>query len=392
MKRIQASIAFDGVERAEIGGPPTAFRIWREGDNTTDHCPSFFSERSAALLLEEQVRRANRYSIDVNHLSLDKTAPLENQRAVGWFSIAVRDGELWAIDVEWTDTVRPGLCKEPPEWRYHSPAYDVDPESHEIVSLLNLAITNTPATWGVTALASRGATKDTMKLEDIKAAFDGADEDKKAAAWKAIAAAMASGGVKAADDKDDAGDGTDVGAKASADSDDAPDSKKEAKKASHDDDAPDSKKEAKKAAADDAEKKDSKAVAASSDFAARLAALEARQETDERKSIIASREMPKPLAETLAKMPLEHVRSVCASLPPKARKDLAAAIKVEATQGAGQGTGTSALPITEKQKLDEKMGLRPVRATVRVEGNHQIFPVLTPAEAREVLAKKDVQK
>jgi hypothetical protein len=54
-------------------------------------------------------------------------APLENQRAVGWFDIDVRDGELWAVNVEWTDVpCVAGSQPDPPEWRYHSPAYDID--------------------------------------------------------------------------------------------------------------------------------------------------------------------------------------------------------------------------------------------------------------------------
>lgn len=384
----RAAIAFDGFERAEADGPPTAFRIWRAGDNETDHCPTVFTERSAQLLLEQQERRGNRFSVDVNHLSLDPSAPLENQRAVGWFDIEVRNGELWAINVEWTDTVRDGLTKSPPEWRYHSPAYDVDKATGEVLSLTNLALTNNPATWSVTALATCGApNRETprMKFEDVKAAFDGADDDKKAAAWKAIAAAMASGGTKAEGEEPEKKEGEEPEAK--KDAEDEPE-KKDSKKAAADEPA-------KKDAAEEPEKKDTKASAHATVLAsqdARIRELEARiakadkeNEAKERKSLIASRVMSKELAKTLAEKPLSFVRDVCAALPAKVEGSSSEHVQATMGENAGQG---SALPADEKAKLDERMGIRSVQASIRNDRNKTIFPTLTPEEARSVLAAK----
>jgi hypothetical protein len=376
------AITFDGVERMEVGGPPTAFRIWKAGANTTDHGPTLFTERSAALLLEEQARRGNRYSIDVNHLSLDKSAPIENQRAAGWFAIEVRDGELWAVDVEWTDLVRAGLCKTPPEWRYHSPAYDVDESTGEVVSLLNLAITNTPATWGVTALASRGASQkgySLVKLEDIKAAFEGADEDKKAAAWAAIAKAMAS--TKADGDEPE-----------KKDADEDPE-KKDSKKAA--DDEPE-----KKDGEDEPEKKDSKQASAQTSDLARIVAeqdrkirhLLAKDEASERATILASVECSPELAEKLRKLPLATAKEIASALPK--RVALPGVASVNATRGASQGGPDGAAPAPEpsdSEKLAIRMGLKPMHADVRLEGTKMVFPTMTPAEIRASAAKKEVK-
>ena len=134
-------------------GLPVAFRIWKAGDNVTDFGVHRFTSRSAKLLLQEQATRGNLISIDVDHLSLKPEAPPEARKAVGWHRLAVRNGELWAVNVQWTDAVRAGLVSEPPAWRYVSPAYDVD--QGEIVSYLNTALTNNPATHDVTALATR---------------------------------------------------------------------------------------------------------------------------------------------------------------------------------------------------------------------------------------------
>ncbi|MDP9033220.1 MAG: phage protease [Myxococcota bacterium] len=152
-------LATDGVERGPTGAP-RAFRIWKAGANPTDKGVHCFTARSAKLLLDEQATRGNLYSIDVDHLSVDNLlAPPEARKAVGWHTLDARDGpngpELWATNVEWTEAVRSGLESSPPEWRYVSAAYNINKASGEIVSYHNLALTNNPAAWQVTALASR---------------------------------------------------------------------------------------------------------------------------------------------------------------------------------------------------------------------------------------------
>jgi Mu-like prophage I protein len=175
--RILASMTMtDGVERA-ADGTPTAFRIWKAGSNATDYGDHLFTERSARALLEEQKDRGNLYSIDVDHLSLSEEAPPESRKAVGWHQLAVRNGELWAVNVVWTSLVRPGLTSDPPEWRYFSPAYDVDKSTLEIVGYLNTALTNNPATHAVTALAApRGLPGPTARVQ-IAATRHAAAED-----------------------------------------------------------------------------------------------------------------------------------------------------------------------------------------------------------------------
>jgi hypothetical protein len=376
LRRLDA-LASDGVERATVGGPPTAFRIWRAGDNTTDHGETRFTERSAKLLMEEQARRGNRYSFDINHLSLDKTAPLENQKGVGFFSLQVRDGELWTADCEWAAWVASGLTKDPPEWKFFSPAYDVDAETGEVVSFLNCALTNTPATWGVTALATRRAKGTRMKWSDIKAALEGDDEDAKATAYATIAAAFPDKG----DDDKEGGDG-EKETKASAD--DAPDSKKEPKAE-------------KKDAEDPADKKDAKAsLVASQDQAlatalARIAALEAKDETAERAVVMAGREMTKVLADSLSKLPLATVKSICAGLPVKAKKDLAADAKVTATRGDTQG-GPVAQPATDKEAMDVRMGLKRATVSIKHDGRTSTFDVMTAEDAKRHIEAKQAKK
>ncbi len=378
-------LASDGVERADPNGPPTAFRIWKAGLNVTDSGPTLFTERSASLLLAQQEARGNRFPIDVDHLSLNVDAPLESHRAVGWFSIDVRDGELWARDVEWTDIVRDGLTKDPPEWRYISPAYDQDAETGEVTSLLNVAVTNLPATHEVTALASRVTKGASMKYEDIKAAVEGDDEEKKAAAWAAIKAALEED--EEAEEEDDEED-----AAARAAEEPPPESEPAPKKEAEPPAPPDSEPAPKKddEEEEEADKKDASVVASIDAelrrVSARLASFEKERDDKERASIIASREMSAALAKVLAKKPLAAVREICATLPPKAEKPVTKSTEtVQATRGATQGHGeASRLPPAEKRELDERMGLVKREASIKHDGMHSYFPVLTAEEARRM--------
>ncbi len=368
------ALSTDGVERTEPSGPPTAFRVWKAGANTTDHGPTLFTERSAKLLLEDQARRGNRYSFDINHLALNKNAPLESQRAVGWFDIEVRGGELWAVNCEFADFVRDGLTKDPPAWRYHSPAYDVTDDG-EVISLLNIAITNTPATWGVTALASREASAErknrmatAMKGSDIIAALEGDDEDKKAAAEAAVKAAFPEEEPK------------DEGESKEEDGDE-PEKK---------DGEEEPEKKAARSAEDEPEKKDSTLAAALAEvnrLASKVAGLEKKNEADERKTLLASRPDFSPeLVTLLAKAPMSMVRDSVAKLP----KTAAASRSTESVQATRPGDAGAAnrLAPDASQKLAERMGLRKSAAVIGWDPNMKttrVFPVLAGVSA----AKKE---
>lgn len=147
------------VERPAPGKAPTAFRMWAYGPNEVDGKTVVFSERSAEQLLAEQTARARLYSFDFDHRSLMPNASPEAGKASGWHVLDVRKDEngkpeLWASSCDWTAEARAGLEATPPEWRYSSPCYDIDPDTREIISHVNCALTNNPLTYGIPALAS----------------------------------------------------------------------------------------------------------------------------------------------------------------------------------------------------------------------------------------------
>ncbi len=369
-RRFFDSLTTDGVERSEPNGPPTAFRIWKQGSNVTDHGPTVFSDRSAAMLLAEQARRGNRFSIDVDHMSLDKTAPLENHAAVGWFSLDVRNGELWATNIEWVNAaIRSGLTQG--SWKYMSPAYDVDDDG-EVTSFLNLSLTANPATHATTALASRGATKEIRAMAKeagmtwgaIKAALDGDDEDQKASAYAAIKAAF----------PDKEPDGDEEKKKEDA-------AEEEPKKDSAD--AAD-----KKDSEEEPEKKDSTVAAALAEvnrLSAKVRELEKKSESDERKALLASRpDFAPELVKLLAKAPLSMVREHVAQLP----KTAPIARSTESVQATRPGDASSAsrLAPEESNALAERMGVRKAEAKISWDPNMKttrVFPVLAGAAKKE---------
>jgi hypothetical protein len=364
------------------GPPPTEFLIWKQGANATDKGTHLFTARSAQALLAQQEERGNLYSIDVDHLSLNEMAPPESRKAVGWHRLAVRDGELWAVDVEWTDTVRAGLEKDPPEWRYFSPAYAVDKKTQEITGYVNTALTNNPATHNLNALANRvGATAETepMKFADVMAALMGDDEDKKQAAIKAMKAAF--GEPDGDEEKKDP-------------------PKEEKKDTATTKAAEEPPADEKKKDEDEEPKKDT-AVAASKDPAIaelqrlvkeqgeKLAVFTAKEEAAERAALMASHEVAPELATRLAKQPLRIVRDVVTALPTrKTPYNPAASLTVTATRGAGQG-GEDSGPAMDPElarSIDARMGLGTQGPAIVHEGRVSTYRPMGREEAVTVLA------
>lgn len=404
-RQILATLLEIGDPLVERGadGLPTAFRIWRAGENPTSKGLHVFTPRSAELLMSDQAERGNLYSVDVDHLSLSPTAPPESRKAVGWHRLEVRDAEggpeLWATSCEWTDVVADGLRKRPPEWRYFSPAYAVAPDSGEIVAYMNTAITNTPATFNVTALASETANqkKGSQKMDELQKAYaalaaakEAGDEEGMKAARKAARAAHAKMAAEIGGDEPD-------GDEAPAKSSDDPEEK--AEKSSED--PPAKKDEAASIAASAVTTEAFKALAdVVAEIATDLKADKAAKEAAERKQILASRpDLPEKIVKLVKSAPLSVARTVVEAIPSTlpANKH-AAAIGVTATRGEQQGAAASApagegLPAAEREQLAEAMGLRkPDLKPTRV-GVTATFPAMSADECKRfITAKQEAAK
>jgi phage I-like protein len=184
---------------SDDGTPPTEIRLFGAGSNATSKGPVKWTARSAALVEAEYVARGVEKFADYEHRSL---LPLDRQQehatiAAAWYRLAVRDGELWAVDIKWTPPAIEKLTAK--EFRYFSPAVEVDPKTNEVTKFVNFALTNNPATHNLPALvaASEGAPMD-EKMQKCAAALSaaleamgGTDPDAMKAAFTAAKSALA---------------------------------------------------------------------------------------------------------------------------------------------------------------------------------------------------------
>lgn len=167
------------VELVELDGvktPPKEFRILAAGVNETTKGPVIMNAAAGQSVLAK-MKELGRDSLnfDYGHAQLGFMQSYEAARSAGWFNVEVRGEELWATNVNWTPTARKALADR--EFRYFSPALYLDRESGEVRELINIALTNIPATKHQTPLvasqAPAGPAKDpsTMTLEQLLAAF-----------------------------------------------------------------------------------------------------------------------------------------------------------------------------------------------------------------------------
>lgn len=160
--------------------PPSEFRIFTAGVVRTLKGDFVFGEKEMAAVLADVARRGVELPIDYDHAMVDPASSREERAAAGWFSVADRGGELWAVGVRWTECGDEDVRSK--EWRYISPAFDAKGKS--ITNLINVALTNIPATLEATPL-TLAREVDTMSLITLTGADSEENAVAVALAWKA---------------------------------------------------------------------------------------------------------------------------------------------------------------------------------------------------------------
>jgi phage I-like protein len=132
--------------------PPTSFRILKAGANVTNKGTVVFDAEAAKLVAAAHAEHGADLFVDYEHKSILKQgAPVDGGKAAAWFKPVVRNGELWAEDVSWTDAAKAALKAR--EYRYFSPAVLHDSRGR-VHKLVNVALTNLPATKQIRALVA----------------------------------------------------------------------------------------------------------------------------------------------------------------------------------------------------------------------------------------------
>jgi len=147
-------------------GPPTEIRIFRAGINKTTKGSFLFDAEAAAAVMAAFTQYGNELCFDLGHSIPDPSVSVENKKAVGWFTLEVRetdDGpELWAINCRWKKEVAQEIADE--EWGYVSPWFYFDESNGRVLEIINCALTNVPATFNAFPLRE-AADRRTAQLE-----------------------------------------------------------------------------------------------------------------------------------------------------------------------------------------------------------------------------------
>lgn len=163
MKRVSLQFAL-AVEPGKP--PPGEFRIFPSGAVDTTKGRFTFDATSVESVMRLAADWGNEYPIDYNHGMVDwlKASP-DNSKAAGWFKPEVREGALWAANVSWTPDGSKYLANR--EYRYTSPTFLTDDEN-VIRELVNVALTNLPATKGQEPLVAHRADDDGKESTMVK--------------------------------------------------------------------------------------------------------------------------------------------------------------------------------------------------------------------------------
>lgn len=131
----------------DIGGrePPKEFRIFANGLTETTKGPLVFNAKAGESILARLADLGrDKLNFDYGHGQLGFVQTADTAASAGWFNLEVREDGLWATNIEWTERAAKALSAR--EFRYFSPAVLLDAESNEVRELINIALTNIPAT------------------------------------------------------------------------------------------------------------------------------------------------------------------------------------------------------------------------------------------------------
>lgn len=176
--------------------PPKEILFFKAGWNDTQKGKFLFDDKAARSVMAAYQRHGVDCMIDLEHLSLDPSAENYDPDARAWYKLNVRDGALWATEVEWTPDGEDRLRTK--KQRYISPFFEFDPKTKRIVAVFNAALVAVPATNETPALIAaslRAAQKlgslpneaiDMNKLLSALGLKDDATEEDALAAIKAL--------------------------------------------------------------------------------------------------------------------------------------------------------------------------------------------------------------
>ena len=162
--KLRSFTVFSEVLASEASGPPLQFKIFSFGKTDSTKGPYVFDEEAAQSVMAAYATHGVDLSIDYEHQSV--AHPPIKAPAAAWFTPVVQDDGLYATNVRWTPEAAAYLTNK--EYRYFSPAFYQDEKTGRVSSLINLALTNLPATRHIAALVAASAKGQNPMSEEQK--------------------------------------------------------------------------------------------------------------------------------------------------------------------------------------------------------------------------------
>ncbi|MGK3995106.1 phage protease [Sorangium sp. So ce1024] len=150
------------------GQAPREIRLFRRGENPSTKGSFIFDDVAARQVMSAYERMGRKWIIaDYDHGSLQRNPvdPSKSARSAGKAALELRDGELWATNIQWTPAAKASI--EAGEWPSVSPAF-AHGEDRRPVWVMNFGLTGNPALHSPAELIAANV---------LRAVFDPTDPD-----------------------------------------------------------------------------------------------------------------------------------------------------------------------------------------------------------------------
>lgn len=134
--------------------PPTEILLWRKGKNFTTKGVYLYDDKARELVLSSWAEwtggQPQKGSFDYEHDMWRENLPGYLKLEAGSFDVEDRDGDLWLVNIRWTDRAAEMIRKR--EKRGWSGAFNFEKDTGRFTRLWNVGLTSLPATHDQTPM------------------------------------------------------------------------------------------------------------------------------------------------------------------------------------------------------------------------------------------------
>lgn len=130
--------------------PPKEFRIFSWGLNLTKKGPVYLTKEGAKQIIDTYKKDGHALVFDKDHRMINPNASADDIESQGYFRLDLRDDGIWAVDIEWVPEAAKKISEG--KWGFFSPAVWKTRLTNVLTKVLNIALTNLPATQGIKPL------------------------------------------------------------------------------------------------------------------------------------------------------------------------------------------------------------------------------------------------